>query len=771
MTLGKIFDNSCTLKGDILFNHFVSLFEPNSNRETLRKLYRSYFIEAAVDSMIIGTSDEHGNNIILDINGFYHLDQGRSLSNSNNFLVWGDSPRLPYHSALLKEEEFFLSLSIHEIEELHEHLLAIQKEEKNIEAFFDHPMQKEQGGLDHLPPGWLYKKSTCKAIHQRLKRMIAWTSNELRLAKKNKNTGALEDLLRFIYPYHTLVTCLYTVIKIFPSYVLNQLHKDHLDDDVFINFWKIATANAGKFQDRRNSFDGKIHDVMTLLDLYADLGLDCRELLNLTYEEKKTKILQGKPFLKDILDQMMKKIARCQKRGFFGENVLNGSAKEEKLFQTLSLFNHLRHMINICQKNGFEKETNQFAEEYPESWQSIKFDVESIFKQLAKAGFASEALADHSHEDPNSIYLSAIWILENNTLEYLKTAFKALDLVEKVPLLNLKEDLKEIKLILCEKALIDYKDISKPDLTSWFIQYLYKLCQIAEIPYMTKENIPTFELGKNSDFLTEAFKILSQFYSKGYCLKFYPVSSKKEEPQFLEAGCSLSYLDAEGKIVKCREIFSAIVIEGKIQFKIKVNTNYHLIPLMEFFDKIEELFKKDIEMNNLCVENRQYANHLFPLNYFISVLMSHKIEFFDSDAYEFDQEVFKEIHNFLLFFKRVYIHKKNEKFFLCYLDNDGLEHNCGLDFDKVTLTIRKKDNISCGLEEFCQSIAEQYANKNFHHGNVKFALSNDETFEIKAAEDTIEGIYDLYDRSVLLKEKSGARQLNLHEFKEYLDKF
>jgi hypothetical protein len=44
MTLGKIYENSNTLKGDILFNHFVSLFEPDSNRDTLRKMYRSNFI-------------------------------------------------------------------------------------------------------------------------------------------------------------------------------------------------------------------------------------------------------------------------------------------------------------------------------------------------------------------------------------------------------------------------------------------------------------------------------------------------------------------------------------------------------------------------------------------------------------------------------------------------------------------------------------------------------------------------------------------------------
>ena len=112
--------------------YFAQLKGGDIGNSFLQKEYDFLFIEGVLNSIIIGTSDAHHGNFTLYEDGFYHLDQGRSISHSNNFLVWADAVKLPYYSAFINESDFFKEISHENLNWIHDSIRPIKNKLKNV---------------------------------------------------------------------------------------------------------------------------------------------------------------------------------------------------------------------------------------------------------------------------------------------------------------------------------------------------------------------------------------------------------------------------------------------------------------------------------------------------------------------------------------------------------------------------------------------------------------------------------------------------------------
>lgn len=628
---GKTLKEIYLKDGNTLFNHYASIQKEVFNGLTTREAYRLQFIESVLNSIVIGTGDAHRGNVILTESGFYHLDHGRSAANSNMLLIWGDSLKLPYHSAFQMEKDFFSDLSEKELEYMSTFIKSLVKKTYKLETFMFHPIQKKGEGIDRLPPGWLFKKSTCEAIRERILRIDRWL-------KEKEKSCSLDDLMQYVFPCQSLVTCLYAATKIFPNYFLQ--HENAHDKKALIEeIWQRATEYSGKFQNQRDPIDGKIHDLLHLLDQYAEIGLDLDDLWKTCLSKK-----------------------------------LKSSAPAKEL------------LVRIC-----------------------------------------DFISSKQNECP---------VQKNNVR------------------------LKEIKLYLCKQARIDFKEITNNDY--WFVQYLHRLCEIGESPCLSNEFLPPFSVDKNEEFTFKAFSILNDFFAKGYCFSFYELENDEKNPNLLEVGCSISYLDSDGKLVKNNERLTVGVIEGEIFVFVRDGSNQYMVPFLDFVKEIETRFFCNKKFNPDCPENLLYAQRLFPLEYFISLLTKEEIDFFNYDEFDITDEFYREINDFILFFKRCYILKKDNDFFLKYLDNTGTEKSLPLNFKREELTIHCRGDIF-ELKGFSRFLRNKMSLKQFEYGAAQITIEENNAFTMEKDGVSIKGKFNPSELKIELLET-----MTLEEFKAFL---
>lgn len=202
----------------LTFKNYLN--HPKKRKSTILK---DEYVEALIDSVIIGMFDAHANNILIDSNGNIHFfDLTRSFPHSNAFLDRGGYLSSPYRCDLLfgKESSSIINLTSKKV--FLERLGAIKSTLPQVKQYLLSESVRKQ--IRELPENWFNTEKLFQSLEERIEKLID--------GFKNHTIKQARDIAFQSFPYYRLI-CLLNYCMLLDwraharnAYLLNRALRD-----------------------------------------------------------------------------------------------------------------------------------------------------------------------------------------------------------------------------------------------------------------------------------------------------------------------------------------------------------------------------------------------------------------------------------------------------------------------------------------------------------------------------------------------------------------
>lgn len=172
------------------------------------------YIDALIDSIVLGLFDAHSNNVLVDSRGGIHFfDLTRSFPHSNAFLDRGGYHSYPYLCDLLLMAEASSILTLKRKKELVDRLKKVRDKLPAIKGFLLSETFKNHS--KDLPQNWFFPKKVFQALQERIERLIQGCEDH----KLNQ----LRDAVFLSFPYYKFICLLnYSMLLDWRAHAKNQ---------------------------------------------------------------------------------------------------------------------------------------------------------------------------------------------------------------------------------------------------------------------------------------------------------------------------------------------------------------------------------------------------------------------------------------------------------------------------------------------------------------------------------------------------------------------